>query len=61
MINSKICTTLLSQRFTLLNENSLTESKYTLDISCDGKDNTKEQCNFIPLVLPLKTECLGKK
>ena len=29
IINSKIYTTLLSQRFTLLNENSPTECKYT--------------------------------
>ena len=25
-----------------------------LDISCDGRDNTKEQCSCISLVIPLK-------
>ena len=27
-----------------------------LDVRCDGRDNTKEQCRFIFIVIPSKTE-----
>ena len=32
-----------------------------LDIMCDGRDNTKERCSCISIVVPSKTEWLGKK
>ena len=43
-INSSICTTLLSHRFTLWSENSLPETRSLIySIMCDGRDSTKEQ------------------
>ena len=32
-----------------------------IDIRCDGRDNTKEQCSCISIVIPSKTEWLAKK
>ena len=32
-----------------------------LDVRCDGRGNTKEQCSCISIVVPSKTERLGKK
>ena len=32
-----------------------------LDIRCDGRDNTKEQCRCISIVVSSKPEWLGKK
>ena len=52
-INSNICIKFFSHRFTLvmnLIENSLSESNI-IDIRCDGKDNTKEQCSCISIVV----------
>ena len=31
-----------------------------LDIKCDGRDNTEDQCSCISFVVPSKTEWLGK-
>ena len=33
----------------------------TFDTRCDSRDNTKKYCSFISIVIPLKTEYLGKK
>ena len=32
-----------------------------LDIRSDGRDNTKKQCSCISIVIPSKTEWLGKE
>ena len=32
-----------------------------LDISCDGKDNTKDKCSCISIVVPSKTGQLARK
>ena len=32
-----------------------------LDIRCNARNNTKEQCSCISIVVPTKTEWLGKK
>ena len=31
-----------------------------LDVKCDGRDNTEDQCSCISFVVPSKTEWLGK-
>ena len=32
-----------------------------LDLMCDGRDNTEEQCSCVSIVVPSKSEWLGKK
>ena len=59
-INSKICTSLLSHRFTILNKN-LFLNLNILDIRCDSKVSIKEQCSCISIAVASKVECLGKK
>ena len=32
-----------------------------IDIMCDDRDNTKEQCSYVSITIHLKVEWLGKK
>ena len=39
----------------------LCPNRNVFDIRCDGRDNTKEQCHCISIVVSSKTQWLGKK